>query len=317
MRAFLYLMAACAISLVLYLLLFGFLVSRPLVVDQAQQMLERKLAYGRAAGHPQIVIIAGSNARFSHSCAVLEQQLHRPCTNMGVAGTVGIDWTLGSAHQILKPGDLAYMPIEFDIYSLPRAQLFTGMDAAYRFRHDKGSLAERGPEGVARAAFMFSLPTLAQSLGEMALHAAGVQRRFGLDTLDKQGDEIGHDGAKANIYLDTIQSASQRMPETETLLANPRAGAQAIAAFLDWCRAHGVTAVGGLPTVFNDRPTPDAPIAKLRAFYGAHGAGFLVLSNRSQYPRAAFYDSDYHLRESWQRRHSALLVEKLRPWLSR
>lgn len=317
MRAFLYLVAACTISLVLYLLLFGLLVSRPMVVDQAQEMLDKKLAYGLAAGHPQLVIVAGSNARFSHSCAVLEQLLQRPCTNLGVAGTIGIDWTFDAARRILKRGDLAYMPIEFDIYSRPRAQLLTGMDAAYRFRHDKASLAERGPEGMVRAAFMFSLPTLAQSLGEMALAGAGVRRRFGLDTLNNQGDEIGHDGAKANAYLATIRNEPQRMPETETLLTDPEAGAQAIASFLDWCRTHGVTAVGGLPTVFNDKPIPDAPIAKLRAFYGAHEAEFLVLPNRSQYPRSAFYDSNYHLRESWQKRHSALLAEELRPLLSR
>jgi hypothetical protein len=317
MRAFLTLMAAGTLSLVLYLFLFGFLVSRPMVVDQAQQMLEKKVAYGLAARHPQIAIVAGSNARFSHSCAMLEQLLHRPCTNLGVAGTIGIDWTLDAARQILKRGDLAYMPIEFDIYPHSRAQLLTGMDAAYRFRHDKASLAERGPEGMVRAAFMFSLPTLVQSLGEMALAEAGVRRRFGLDTLNKQGDEIGHDGAKANVYLATIRGASQRVPETETLLTEPEAGAQAIATFLDWCHVHGVTAVGGLPTVFDDKPIPDAPIEKLRAFYRAHGAEFLALPNRSQYPRSAFYDSDYHLRESWQHRHSALLAEKLRPLLSR
>jgi hypothetical protein len=316
MRAFLLLLAASILSLQLYLVVFGFLVSRPMVVDQAQEMLEKKVAYGLAAGHPQLVIVAGSNARFSHSCAVLEQLLHRPCTNLGVAGTIGIDWTLDAARRILKPGDLAYMPIEYDIYSHPRAQLLTGMDAAYRFRHDKASLAERGPEGVARAAFMFSLPTLVQSLGEMALAEAGVQRRFSLDTLDKQGDEIGHDGAKALPYLAVIRNEPENMPDNDRLLANPDGSQAAIAAFLDWCRAQGVTAIGGLPTVFNDVPIPDAPIAKLRAFYRAHGAEFLVLPNRSQYPRSAFYDSNYHLRESWQKRHSALLSQALRPLLS-
>jgi len=317
MRIFLHLMAACAISLVLYLVLFGFLVTRPMVVDQAQEMLEKKLAYGLSTGHPKIVLIAASNARFSHSCAVLEQSLHRPCVNLGVSGDVGIDWVMDAARRILVRGDLAYMPIEFDVYSRPRARLFTGMDAAYRFRHDKASLAERGPEGVARAAFMFSLPTLVQSLGEMTLARAGVRRRFGLDTLDGQGDETGHDDAKALAYLAIIRSEPENMPDTDRLLANPDGSQAAIAAFLDWCRVHGITAVGGLPTVFNDRPIPDAPLDKLRAFYGAHGAGFLVLPNRSQYPRSAFYDSSYHLRETWQQRHSQLLAQQLRPLLPR
>jgi hypothetical protein len=287
-----------------------------MVVDQAQEMLEKKVAYGLATGHPKIVLIAASNARFSHSCAVLEQSLHRPCVNLGVAGDVGIDWVMDAARRILAHGDLAYMPIEFDIYSRPRALLFTGMDAAYRFRHDWASLAERGPEGVVRAAFMFSLPTLAQSLGEMALAEAGVRRRFGLDTLDRQGDETGHGDAKALSYLGVIRSEPEIMPDNASLLANPDGSQAAIAAFLDWCRARGVTAIGGLPTVFNDVPIPDAPIARLRAFYGAHGAEFLELPNRSQYPRSAFYDSSYHLRESWQKRHSTLVAEGLRPLLS-
>jgi len=315
MRASLQLFAACALSLLLYLALFGFVVSRPMVVDQAQQMLEQKLAYGRATGHPKIVIIANSNARFSHSCAVLERQLGRPCVNLGVSGDIGIDWLLDSAHGILAPGDLVYLPIEFDIYSRPKIQLMTGMDAAYRFRHDKASLADRGAEGVARAAFMFSLPTLVQSVGEMGLKVAGVHRRFGLDTLDKQGDETGHDGAKAIPYLAVVRSEPQNLPDNEKLFDHPDGSQAAITAFLDWCHAQEIVAVGGLPTVYNDVPIPDAPIARLRDFYARHGAKFLVLANRSQYPRSAFYDSNYHLRESWQGRHSMLLGEGLRPLL--
>jgi len=151
----------------------------------------------------------------------------------------------------------------------------------------------------------------------MTLAGAGVRRRFGLDTLDSQGDETGHDDAKALAYLAIIRSEPENTPDTDRLLANPDGSQAAIAAFLDWCRAHGITAVGGLPTVFNDSPIPDVAIDKLRAFYGAHGAGFLVLPNRSQYPRSAFYDSSYHLRETWQHRHSQLLAKQLRPLLSR
>ena len=316
MRAFLQLLAACAISVLLYLAVFGLVVSRPMVVDQAQHILEKKLAYGRASSsHPKILIVANSNARFSHSCAVVEHVLHRSCVNLGVSGDVAMDWTLDAARAILLPGDVVYMPIEYDIYSRPRLQMLTGMDAAYRFRHDKTSLAERGPEGVVRAAFMFGLPTLVQSVGEMSLQGAGVQRRFGLDTLNLQGDETGHDGAKALLYRDVVRTEPENLPDNATLFDNPDGGQAAIAVFLDWCRDHHVLAVGGLPTVFDDIPIPDAPIASLTAFYARHGGKFLVLRNRSQYPRSAFYDSNYHLRASWQERHSALLARGLAPLL--
>ncbi len=83
-------LAACALSVIAYLLLFGFVVSRPLVVDQISQFMDRKLAYADSTGHPKIFVVAGSNARFSHSCAVLEAALHRPCVNMAGAWRYGL-----------------------------------------------------------------------------------------------------------------------------------------------------------------------------------------------------------------------------------
>ncbi|MBA2587654.1 MAG: hypothetical protein H0U98_03420 [Alphaproteobacteria bacterium] len=317
MRTFLSLLAAAAISLAGYFLLFGFVVSRPLVVDQISALMDKKLAYAAATPHPKLFIVAGSNARFSHSCAAVERVLHRPCVNMGIAADVALDWTLDRARAQLAPGDLVYLPLEYDLYSRPLTQLQTGMDAAYRFRHDKASLTARGPEGMVRAAFMFSLPTLVHSIGEMGLKAAGVARRFNVETLDRQGDETGHDGAKADPYVPVIRRTPQVMPDTHTLMSNPDSGQAVLGAFLDWCRAHHVQAVGGLPTIFNDRPLPDAAPDMLRSFYAAHGAGFMVLPNRSQYPRADFYDSAYHLRESAQTAHSQLVAQGLRPFLSR
>jgi len=315
MRYFFPLLAACIGSLAAYFLLFGFLVSRPLVVDQINQFMESKLAYADAAGHPKIFLVAGSNARFSHSCAVLEAHLQRPCVNMGINADTSLDWTLDMVRPRLAPGDLVYLPLEYDVYSRSRARLMTGMDAAYRFRHDKASLMERGAEGAMRAAFMFSLPTLVQSVGEMGLKAAGVRRRFNLDTLDRQGDETGHDGKSAIPYKHVIESAPQELPDPVHLLDNP-GGAQAVLArFLDWCRAHQVVAVGGLPTVFNDRPVPDAAILELQTLYSDYGGRFIVLPNRSQYPRSAFYDTGYHLRESFQHRHSEALASALEPLL--
>jgi hypothetical protein len=107
------------------------------------------------------------------------------------------------------------------------------------------------------------------------------------------------------------------MPEVRTLLEPPDGSRAAIAAFLDWCHAHNVVAVGGLPTVFDDHPIPDAIIDTLKDFYAQHGAAFIVLPNRSQYPRADFYDSASHLRQSAQLAHSRLVAQGLRPFLPR
>jgi hypothetical protein len=302
------LLAACLMSVAGYLLLFGFAVSRPMVVDQIAQLMEKKLAYAARTPHPKIFIIAGSNARFSHSCAVIEQELQRPCVNMGVAADVALDWTFSRAQGQLRAGDLVYLPIEYDLYSRSRSQTVTGMDAAFRFRHDKISLIPRGPEGVMRAAFMFSLPTLIQSVGEMGLNLAGVRRRFNLDTMNDQGDEIGHDDDKALPYRALIASMPGEHPDPAQLMDNPDGSQGFIATFLDWCRDNGVVAAGGLPTVFNDQPVDLSVVRQLRLFYVQHGAQLIVLGNFSQYPRDDFYDTGYHLRQPAQLRHSRLVA---------
>jgi len=316
MKCFLTLLVACAVSVLLYLLLFGFIVSRPMVIDQVGDFMAKKLAYADATAHPKIFIVAGSNARFSHSCAVLEKALQRPCINMGIAADVSLDWVLDKVQQRLAAGDLVYLPIEYDTYSRSEAQMMTGMDAAYRFRHDKASLAARGVEGITRAAFMFSLPTLVQSIGEMGLNAIGVQRRLNLDTLDKQGDETGQDGDKALPYRSLIQHTRAESPDT-TLLLNSSGAQVAIIRFLDFCRARGVIAAGGLPTVFDDQPIPDPLIQRLRTFYTGHSAKFVVLTTRSQYSRTDFFDTGYHLNQRAQERHSRMLADELRPLLPR
>ncbi len=315
MKYFFSLLGACVISLLAYLFIFGFVVSRPLVVDQIHDFMDKKLAYASATPHPKLFLVAGSNARFSHSCAVLEQKLKRPCVNMGIAQDIALDWVLDSTRPQLASGDLVYLPIEYDIYLQPHVQLLTGMDAAYRFRHNKSSLATRGPEGLVRAAFMFSLPTLVQSIGEMGLQAAGVRRRFGLDTLDRQGDEIGHDGDARLPYVNVIRRTPQENSQMGSLPPATGTATTSLGDFLDWCRNHDVIAVGGLPTIFNDVPVSPETISALQAFYGRHGARFIVLANRSQYARSEFYDTAYHLRQSAQKHHSELLAEALRPLL--
>jgi hypothetical protein len=158
---------------------------------------------------------------------------------------------------------------------------------------------------------VFNLPTLIHSIGEMALSAAGFNRRIGVDTTNVQGDETGHDAAKAKPYRVFISRTPFQYPTASGVLANSEGSQSAIAGFLDWCRAHGVIAVGGLPTVYNDQPIDASVVSQLKSFYANHGAEFLVLDNHSQYPRSVFFDAEYHLRQTAQIQHSYLVAAGL------
>jgi hypothetical protein len=73
----------------------------------------------------------------------------------------------------------------------------------------------------------------------------------------------------------------------------------------------GVRVIGGLPTELEDEPLPAATEAAMAAVYLDHGGEFLVLPNRSRYPRSAFFDTPSHLNEAAQIAHSMLLARAL------
>ena len=72
-----------------------------------------------------------------------------------------------------------------------------------------------------------------------------------------------------------------------------------------------MTAIGGLPTGFDGTPLPEETLAAIEALYQGAGGQFLLLANRSRYPRSAFFDTPEHLNEPAQIVHSRLLAQAL------
>ena len=71
MRTVVAFVAAIAAGLVLYVLVFTSVVHQPLTIDAIGRYMAAKQAVLRRTPAPRIVILAGSNGRFSHSCATI------------------------------------------------------------------------------------------------------------------------------------------------------------------------------------------------------------------------------------------------------
>ena len=83
--------------------------------------------------------------------------------------------------------------------------------------------------------------------------------------------------------------------------------------------ALGAAKVYDLPHAlgYGERCTPQDAASTYLAVYLDQGAEFLVLANRSRYPRSAFFDTPSHLNEPAQIAHSALLARALAQRLDR
>lgn len=302
----------CAASLLLYALIFGAILDRPLSLGYPRAQLDANVARGAAIQGRKLVILAGSNGPYSHRCETLEPILHRPCVNAGVAVGIGLDYLFARWKPLLHPGDIVYLPLEETLYATGRLASRLGPDAAIMARHDRATLARLPPERWIAALFAFDLRASIMSLIETALVSSGFNdpRAAVTGTNNAWGDHIGHTTALAAASQAVLATANPVHATASRILDGE--GRRQLAEFLDWARSHGVQPIGGLPTGFADSPMPPDTLTAIRAIFEAHGAAFLQLPNRSRYPRVAFFDTADHLNEPAQIAHSVLVGTALR-----
>lgn len=295
----------------MYIMCGALLLDRPLTTGVLRSRIEATLAAGQAIEEPKLVIIAGSNAPYSHRCEVIGPIVGRPCINGGIAVGVGLDYLFARWKPLLHPGDIAYLPLEEAQYVRSRAANALGPDAAIMLRHDRATLLGLPPERMLGAIFSTDLRGIVLSLIETALTADRFHdpRAAAEGTVNALGDHIGHTAALGAPNQAALLLATPFHPTAKQIATGY--GASLVADFLEWAARHDVRVVGGLPTGFADSPIPDASIAAIRGIFRQYHAEFLELPNRSRYPRRDFFDSQDHLNEEAQIVHSRSVARGL------
>jgi hypothetical protein len=311
------LLLSCLASLIAYALMFGFVLDRPFALGFLQAQIDTKLAAAAALPSPKLVILAGSNGPYSHRCELIEVMLTMHCVNGGVAVGIGLDYLFARWHTLLRPGDVVYLPMEETQYARARATTELGPDASIMFRHDWRTLAMLPPRRWSAALFSFDLRSAVMSTIEGLLRATHFRDpRAGVTgATNAWGDHVGHTMALAASSRDIVAHATLNHATAQQIQEGY--GTTLIAEFIRWAIDHGVTVIGGPPTVPADAPVPAATAAAIRAVYQANGVAFLELPGQARYPRYAFFDTTDHLNETWQIRHSELVATALGQLLGR
>ncbi len=305
------LLVSCGASLVLYVAAFTWLLDRPLTLGALRTRIETNLAVGQVIHQPKLVILAGSNGPYSHRCETIGRIIARPCVNAGVAVGIGLDYLFTRWQPLLHPGDIVYLPMEEAQYARARATEDLGPDAAIMLRHDRMTLWTLPPRRQIAALFAGNLRAAIMSLIEMALVEGGFHdpRAAVIGGYNKWGDHVGHTAALAALNRSALARIAPEHPTAAAI--NAGYGTVLIVGFLRWAGQHGVRVIGGLPTGFADSPIDADSVAAIRAIYRDNGAGFLQLANQSRYPRSDFFDTQDHLNEPAQIRHSIAIAEAL------
>jgi hypothetical protein len=302
---------ACATSLLIYIAAFACLLDRPLTLGVLRAHIEANIALGQSVRGPKLVILAGSNGSYSHRCETIQPIVNRPCINAGIAVGVGLDYLFARWEPLLHAGDIVYLPLEEAQYVRTRAAAYLGPDAAIMLRHDRATLETLPLQRWIAALFAGDLRAAIMSLMEITLADYGFRdpRPAAGGGYNAWGDHVGHTAALAALNQSTLAAIKPFHPTAAEIQAGY--GTVLVSGFLRWAAAHGVLAVGGLPTGFIDSPIDDASLAAIRAIYRDHGASFVELPNQSRYPRSAFFDTQDHLNEAAQIAHSIAVAEAL------
>ena len=299
----------CTASLLIYLILFGTVLDRPLSLGMFRTQIDASLARGAGVLGAKLVIVAGSNGPYSHRCETMEPLLGRPCVNAGIAVGIGLEYLFARWRPLLKPGDMVYLPLEEVQYT--RAAAALGPDAAIMFRHDRATLATMPPDAWVGAAFSSGLRALLMSGIETGLVAAGFDdpRAAGSGFRNAWGDRAGHGPDSLGANPSFLARVTPRHETADRIATG--AGTATVVAFVEWARQHDVIVTGGLPASFADSPIPADTKAAIAPIFTARGARFIDLGPRAHYPRSAFFDTPDHLAEPAQIAHSRLIAAEL------
>ena len=316
MRSLGSLAGALLLALLGYAGVFTFVVEKPLTIGFIQRAFELKEAYARAHASPKLLIVAGSNGLYSHRCEVMEPIIGMACVNASITAELQIGYILEFARRLARPGDVVLMPLEYGLYDVTSNDIREGLLHPYRLTYDRATLLRFPPDEIAEALFQFDLPYLAGALAEMTLEAAGVRRGLNVGVMTPQGDLRDQTEDKARLYRATILREEFRLKPASQFRVSDAVRSE-LGAFLDWAKRNRIRVIGTLPTTFDDRRVEDEIVARIAAVYREHGQEFVMLPNRSQYPRTCFFNTQNHLVERCQIAHSEALAHLLAPRLAR
>lgn len=299
------------------------IISKPLTDGEIVRLIDKKTALlektkGKNSGNSdsqRLIILAGSNGRFSHSCSEIQPLINKPCINASLMAGIGIDYVLELYRPLLRKGDVIYMPYEYEQYNQDKNVVFSGPDNSILWRTDLSTLANLGTERVMRASFFADAKYFIHGIVEMGLSKRGIKRRFDEASINTHGDQTGHTRELGKSYESFLKSKSVVIPSLQ-LSKNTPYSAEIISRFLLAAKKQGITVAGGLPTTFDDVKIPPQTREELQKFYLSHGQHFIETPSLSQYPRSCFFDMPYHLNEACQKEHSRQVHDVLKPYLS-
>lgn len=277
---------------------------------------QQKRRIAAAAPGPQVQLIGGSSAFYSIRAQRLQTLLGVAVVNNALHVGLGLDYLLERAREILRPGDLAVLVLEYDLLFDRGEVNWTLADYALPF--DLPYLARQPP-----GRWIEAIGRLTPQEYGLRLHDSLLSPAVGpdemLQTLNARADLVANRlSAQNDAHRAQLRATEPYVFERWALelLSNRLAR---LAEFLRWCRDRQVRVVLGFAP-FMDFARYHAPAQRwmfdeIAARYRALGVP--VLGSPFEFMLAAdrFFDTRYHLHDEAAAAFSARIAALLAPFV--
>ncbi len=304
-----YIVVACLASLAAYVCIYAFWVKKPVTFGWLHDSMLAK--YGRLASLKNVrklVILAGSNGRYSHSAKVFSEKLGINAVNMSIAASISVPYQIEQIKPYLSRGDIVYLPLETFNYCAPEKSYLRSTEGFFNLLYDKHAFFQMDIKKQYYAFSHTNIDVIVEDAIEKIMVVAGIKKRD--DLQNEYGDQIGHTPEIAKKYKKYLKS---QWHNYKAFVFDPNSyGTVKIGEFLKWAKERGITVIGGLPTTPTAWKIDDSFISALKDFYLKNGQKFVELPCRSQYGIEAFFDTTMHLNEKWQKIHSESVCDAIK-----
>jgi hypothetical protein len=110
---FMTLASGCLVWVLLFYTVLGTPVSKSQWIVDAYRIKDKAAS---AIAGPKVVFVAGSNVMFGINSESLSAFWDKPVVNYGVHAGLGLAYILARSKQVLAPGDIAILPLEYEFF---------------------------------------------------------------------------------------------------------------------------------------------------------------------------------------------------------
>jgi len=268
---------------------------------------KKKDALAAGASGSRVILLGGSGVLYSVRAQELANALQVPVINMGLHADLGLDYLFYRARNALRPGDIAVPFLEYSLYVQERpGWTLADYVIPFDFRYLTHASVR---EALALAGDLTPAEYLEKiSGGWFGVAESGAQIT---GAINAAGDLVANVRANQMAYQRKALDEAGPFGGTKLNVTQSRK----IVEFLQWCRRNGVHVVAGFPA-YLDFPGYHVPPEENFYFeaadlYRSQGIPLLGVPQEFLFPKAMFFDTNYHMNDYGANAMTAMVTRRL------